>query len=115
QKEIQEASYQYQKEIEEGKRIVVGVNDFISPSPRIAVQRVSPDVEVRQKERLAEVKQSRDNSKVDRSLKRLEEVARNQENTMPATMDCVEAYASLGEICDVLRSVFGTQTEMLSL
>jgi len=115
QKEIQEASYQYQKEIEEGKRIVVGVNDFISPSPRIAVQRVSPDVEVRQKERLAEVRQSRDNGKVDRSLKRLEGVARNQENTMPATMDCVEAYASLGEICDVLRSVFGTQTEMLSL
>jgi len=115
QKEIQEASYQYQKEIEEGKRIVVGVNDFISPSPRIAVQRVSPDVEVRQKERLAEVRQSRDNGKVDRSLRHLEEVARNQENTMPATMDCVEAYASLGEICDVLRSVFGTQTEMLSL
>ena len=115
QKEIQEASYRYQKEIEEGKRIVVGVNDFVSPSPRIAVQRVSRDVEVRQKERLAEIRKSRDNSKVDQSLKRLEEVARNQENTMPATMDCVEAYASLGEICDVLRSVFGTQTEMLSL
>ena len=115
QKEIQEASYRYQREVEEGKRIVVGVNKFISPSPKIALQRVGPEVEVTQKERLTEVKKNRDNARVGQALARLEGVARDKENTMPAFMECVEAYATLGEICDVLRKVFGTQREILAL
>jgi len=115
QKEIQEASYRYQKEIEEGKRVVVGVNDFISPSAKIAVQTVAPEVEVKQRERLMEVKKNRDNAKVDQALKRLEKVAKSQENTMPTVMECVGNYATIGEICDVLRNVFGTQTEIPSL
>ena len=94
---------------------MVGINDFISPSPKIAVQTVAPEVEVKQRKRLMEVKKNRDNAKVDQALKRLEKVAKSQENTMPTVMECVENYATIGEICDVLRNVFGTQTEIPSL
>ena len=113
QREIQEASYHYQKEIETGKRVLVGVNKFVSPSPKITLLRVGPEVELNQKKRLAKLKESRDNYKVSQTLKRLEDVARSKDNTMPAFIDCVEAYATLGEMCDVLRNVFSTQREFL--
>ncbi|MBM3175372.1 MAG: methylmalonyl-CoA mutase, partial [Chloroflexi bacterium] len=114
QKEIQESSYQYQKNIEEGKSTVVGVNKFISPSPKIPnLLRVDPELEKKQIERLAEVKKKRDNTRVAKALKNLEDVARSTDNTMPVFVECAEAYASIGEICDVLRKVFGTQKEFL--
>ena len=114
QKEIQDSSYRYQKEIESSKRTVVGVNKFVSPYPKIAgLLRVKPEVEKRQRERTAQVRKGRDNGKVNQSLKRLEDVARSADNTMPAFLECVEAYATAGEICDVLRKVFGTQKEFL--
>ena len=114
QREIQDASYRYQKEIEDGNRSVVGVNRFVSPYPKImGLLRVNPEVEQRQKERTAQVRKERDSSKVDQALKRLEDVARGTDNTMPAFMECVEAYATVGEMCDVLRKVFGTQKEFL--
>jgi len=114
QKEIQDSSYRYQKEIESSKRTVVGVNKFVSPYPKIAgLLRVKPEVEKRQQERTAQVRKGRDNGKVNQSLKRLEDVARSADNTMPAFLECVEAYATAGEICDVLRKVFGTQKEFL--
>jgi methylmalonyl-CoA mutase N-terminal domain/subunit len=114
QREIQESSYRQQKNIEENKSIVVGVNRFLSPSPKISdLLRVDPEIERKQKERLAQVKKNRDNGKVTKALKSLEEIAHSQDNTMPAFIDCVEAYASIGEICDVLRKVFGIQKEYL--
>lgn len=114
QREIQESSYRQQKNIEENKAIVVGVNKFVSPSPKIPeLLRVDPELERKQKERLAQVKRNRDNDKVTKALKKLEDTARSQDNTMPAFIECVEAYASIGEICDVLRRVFGTQKEFL--
>ena len=114
QKEIQDSSYRYQKEIESGKRTVVGVNKFVSPYPKIVgLLRVKPEVEKRQKERTAQVRKNRDNSNVNQSLKRLEDVARSTDNAMPAFLECVEAYATVGEICDVMRKVFSTQKEFL--
>jgi len=114
QKEIQESSYRQQKNIEENKATVVGVNKFVSASPEIPeLLRVNPELEIKQKERLSQVKKKRDNGKVAKALKNLEEIAGSQDNTMPAFIDCVEAYASIGEICDVLRKVFGTQKEYL--
>jgi len=114
QREIQESSYRSQKDTEEEKRIVVGVNKFISPYPEISgLIRVNPEEERKQKERLAEVKKEREQVKVTTALKHLEEVARGSGNTMPAFLKCVEAYASIGEICDVLRQVFGMQKEFL--
>jgi len=113
QREIQESSYHQQKNIEEKKSVVVGVNKFVSPSPVIPLIKFDPDQEKNQKERLARVKEHRNNNKVNSALKRLEEVAGSRDNTMPAFLECVEAYASIGEICDVLRNVFGTQEEYL--
>jgi len=114
QKEIQDSSYRYQKEIEGGKRTVVGVNKFVSPYPKIkGLLRVKSEVERRQKERTAQVRKERDSSKADKALNRLGDVARGADNTMPAFLECVEAYATLGEICDVLRRVFSTQKEFL--
>ncbi len=114
QREIQESSYRQQKKIEENKTTVVGVNKFVSPSAKIAeLLRVNPELEGKQIERLSWIKKNRDNTKVARMLKNLEDTARSQDNTMPAFIDCVEAYASIGEICDVLRKVFGTQKEYL--
>ena len=114
QREIQESSYRYQKEIESGIRTVVGVNKFVSPYPKIVgLLRIKPEVEKRQKERTVQVRKDRDTNNVNRTLKRLEDVARSNDNTMPAFLECVEAYATLGEICDVLRKTFSTQKEFL--
>ncbi|MEA1872619.1 MAG: methylmalonyl-CoA mutase family protein [Chloroflexota bacterium] len=114
QREIQDSSYRYQKEIESGKRTVVGVNKFVSPYPKIVgLLRVKPEVEKRQRERTAQVRKDRDTSNVNQALKRLEDVARSKDNTMPAFLECVEAYATVGEICDVLRKIFATQKEFL--
>ncbi len=113
QREIQESSYRQQKNIEEENSVVVGVNKFVSPSPVIPLIKFDPEQEKKQKERLLGVKERRDNDKVNSSLKQLEEVAGSMDNTMPAILECVEAYASIGEICDVLRHVFGTQEEYL--
>jgi len=114
QREIQDSSYRYQKEVETNRRTVVGVNKFVSPYPRIeGVLRVKPEVEQKQKERTAGVRKDRDNQKAERSLQRLEDVARSTENTMPAFLECAKSYATLGEIFDVLRRVFSTQKEFL--
>ena len=114
QREIQESSYRQQKNIEENRAVVVGVNKFVSPSPEIpGLLRLDPEQEKNQKARLEQVKKNRDTDKFNKALKNLDEVARSQDNTMPAFIECVEAYASIGEICDVLRKVFGTQKEYL--
>ena len=114
QREIQDSSYRYQKAIESGKRTVVGVNKFISPYPKIVgLLRVKPEAETKQRERTAQVRKDRDNSNVNQALKRLEDVARSNDNTVPAFLECVEAYATVGEICDVLRKTFTTQKEFL--
>jgi methylmalonyl-CoA mutase N-terminal domain/subunit len=114
QREIQESSYRYQKEVEAGDRTVVGVNKFATPYQKIAgLVRVDPAEAVKQVARLKEVKKSRDAAAMAAALEGLEKASRGKENTMPAFIRCVEAYASVGEICDVLRRVFGVQKEFL--
>ena len=114
QREIQESSYRYQKGIESEKLVVVGVNKFISPFPKMTgLLSLDPEVAKRQKKSLAQVKRERDSEKVSIALKRLEEAARGTDNTMPHFIECVEAYATIGEMCDVLRGVFGEQKEFL--
>ncbi|MCK4221447.1 MAG: methylmalonyl-CoA mutase family protein, partial [Dehalococcoidia bacterium] len=112
QREIQDASYKYQMMIEQGKQTIVGVNKFVSGYSKIAnMLRFDPEVERKQKERLAQVKQERDSARVKRALERLADVARSDENTLPSLLECVEAYATVGEMTDTLREVFGTQRE----
>lgn len=114
QREIQESSYQTQKQIEKNKKVVVGVNKFVSPYPEIkGLLRVNPLEAEKQKKKLAALRSKRDNAKVKQTLNQLRSVAKGKENTMPAVINCVEAYATLGEICDVLRGVFGEQQEIL--
>jgi len=114
QREIQESSYRYQKEVEAEERVIVGVNKFVAPYTKIkALNRVDPAAEKQQIARLIAIKKERDASAVAEALENLKKVAMGQENTMPAFIRCVEALASIGEICDTLRGVFGVQREFL--
>jgi len=108
QKEIHESAYLYQKEIESKKRIIVGVNEFIiGEEPEIEILRVDPEVEKIQIARLTRIKKERDNLKVQSSLEDIERKAKSDENLIPAILDAVKAYTTLGEICDTLRKAFG--------
>jgi methylmalonyl-CoA mutase N-terminal domain/subunit len=108
QRQIENAAYQYQQEIERGERIIVGVNKFqVSEEKKPPLLRVNPEVEKTQVARLAEVKQSRDNNRVAQTLASLETAAQGSDNLMPLIYDSVKEYATLGEICNVLRKVFG--------
>ena len=94
--------------MEEGEQIVVGVNAFdVEDSPAIPTLRVGPEVEERQVENLRKVRASRNQKKWAESLERLEQASRGKENVMPLVLEAVKAYASVGEICDVWREVFG--------
>jgi methylmalonyl-CoA mutase N-terminal domain/subunit len=108
QREVQESSYRYQKEIESAKRIMVGVNKFqIQEPPVKGLLRVDPRVREHQIKRLAELKSSRDAKRVQTALKSLKNVAQGDGSLMVPILEGVRAYCTLGEICDVLRGVFG--------
>jgi methylmalonyl-CoA mutase, N-terminal domain len=110
QREIQESSYRMQLEIERGDRVVVGVNRFQveEPLPQ-GLYRVDPEVGVRQKRRLTAVRRERNNESVQSCLRHLGEAAVGDENLLPLLVEAVEHYASVGEICTVLRNVWGEQ------
>jgi methylmalonyl-CoA mutase N-terminal domain/subunit len=108
QQEIQDSAYRYQQEIESGRRIVVGVNKFqIEEEPPKNLLKVDPEVEKIQKEKLSKLKATRDNLAVKNALEELSKKAMSNENLMPTIITCVKTYATLGEICDTLRRVFG--------
>ena len=111
QSEIAAASYRYQREVEAGERIVVGVNKFQSDDPPIELLQIDEGAAKHQSEKLAKLRASRDNERVRTSLDELRRAAEGTENTMPYLLDAVKSYATLGEICDALRSVFGTHQE----
>jgi methylmalonyl-CoA mutase N-terminal domain/subunit len=112
QGEIGESAYQYQKEIETKKRIVVGLNQFqVEEEPLRDILRIRPEVEQYQKEKLGRVKKERDNAKVKQTLALLKKAAQGTENVVPPVLEAVKAYATLGEISDTLREVFGEYRE----
>jgi len=115
QTEIAAASYRYQREIEQGERVIVGVNRFQSDDQPIELLQIDESSGRHQREKLAALRKRRDNDKVRQSLDALKRAAEGTENTMPRLMDAVRAYATLGEICDALRAVFGTYTETTRL
>ncbi|MFO8163183.1 MAG: acyl-CoA mutase large subunit family protein [Thermodesulfobacteriota bacterium] len=108
QKEIQDSAYRYQREIEKDERVVVGVNKFQAEaeSPKDLL-RVDPAVRISQVESLARLKSERDNARVNGILDELRKASEGNDNLMPIMVDAVKAYATLGEICDTLRDVFG--------
>ena len=116
QKEIQDSAYRYQMDIESNKKIVVGVNKFqIEEEHHRDILRVDPEVERLQKEKLSALKSARDNEKVESVLEALKKAAQTEENTMPYILEAVKAYATLGEICDVLRDIFGEYEQSVIL
>ena len=112
QGEIGESAYQYQKEIETKKRIIVGLNQFqMEEEPLRDILRIKPEVEQYQKEKLARVKKERDGTKVKETLAVLKKASQGTDNVVPPILDAVKAYATLGEISDTLREVFGEYRE----
>jgi methylmalonyl-CoA mutase N-terminal domain/subunit len=112
QEEIAESAYQYQKEIEAKKRIIVGLNQFqVEEQPLKDILRIKPEVEQYQKQKLARVKKERDNAKVREALAVLKRAAEGTDNVVPPILEAVKVYATLGEISDTLRDVFGEYRE----
>jgi len=108
QKEIADASYRQQKEIENGQATVVGVNKFKTDEKvAIEIAKSNPKVQMKQIEKLRKLRSERDNKKVGAYLERVRRVADRGEDIMPVLLDAVQAYATVGEICNVLRGVFG--------
>jgi len=108
QQEIARSAYEYQTEIESGERVLVGVNRFAeAEAPSINVFRVDDSIRKMQAEKIAAIKLSRNNNNVEKYLEQLGNAARGDQNLMPFILNAVEAYATLGEIADTLRTVFG--------
>jgi methylmalonyl-CoA mutase N-terminal domain/subunit len=108
QREIQEAAYTYQKALEEQAEIVVGVNEFLEDDdPEIELQKIDPAIEAAQCQRLAVLRQARDNERVAELRRHLAVAAENGENLMPLFITCVENNVTLGEICHTLRDTWG--------
>jgi methylmalonyl-CoA mutase N-terminal domain/subunit len=114
QREIEQSAYRKQREIEEKKRLVVGVNIFASDAPQQPkILKIAPEVIEKQLARLHEVRRTRDAARVKQALEKLRVAARTDENLMPFILDAVRAYATVGEICDVFRAEFGEYKERL--
>ena len=112
-KELADSAYKFQQKMDSGERIFVGLNGFNDEAPgnKIDILKIGCEYEDRQIDRLKKLKNERDNNKVNTSLNHLKEVLEKSENSFPALLECVESYATLGEICDAMREVFGAYRE----
>jgi methylmalonyl-CoA mutase N-terminal domain/subunit len=111
QREIADASFQYQCEVDAGERVVVGVNKYVSDDTPLPLLRIDPALEQKQIDRLASVRGRRRGEEVEEALGRLKSAAATDENLMDALLDCARVHASEGEIVESLQTVFGTYTE----
>ncbi len=108
QNEITDSAYRYQRAVDKGEKIVIGINKY-SNNEKVNIEtlKVNPEVEEKQKRRLQKLRKQRDNEKVKRALAEIKKVSSSEENLMPAVLDAVKSYVTLGEICNVLKEVFG--------
>jgi methylmalonyl-CoA mutase N-terminal domain/subunit len=113
QREIADAAYRYQKELDNKEKIVVGVNDFVEEDREIDIPilYISKEVEEKQIKRLKELKASRNNDDVKNSLEALKKAAADGTNLMPKVLDCARKYVTLEEMCTELKEVFGVYEE----
>jgi methylmalonyl-CoA mutase N-terminal domain/subunit len=113
QREIAKAAYQFQREIEDKQRVIVGVNDYVEEDEKIDIPmlRIDRETETEQCAALKSVREKRDDAEVKRTLEVLRNVARGEGNTFEAILECARAYVSLGEMCDVLRDEWGEYVE----
>jgi methylmalonyl-CoA mutase N-terminal domain/subunit len=112
QREIAEASYKYQVAVDKKEKIIVGVNDYVATEKPLDILQIDETVAHRQAERLSKLRADRPKAEVDRRLNALRKAAEGKDNLMPFLFDAVKAYATVGEICDALREVFGTYEEV---
>ena len=114
QQEIANSAYKYQREVDTKKRIIVGVNEYTTEEhEEVPLLKIDPKVEEEQIARLQKLRRERDNKKVKEILEKLRVEAEKGVNLMPTIIEAVKAYATLGEICDVLREVYGVYKEMI--
>ena len=111
QSEIADAAYHFQRQIDSGEKVIVGVNKHATDHPPITIWRMRPEIEQRQLKRLQEVKRNRNNDRVKECLEEIREASLGDENLMPFIIDAVREYATIQEICDVWREVFGRYTD----
>ena len=112
QREIAEASYRYQMAVDRKEKVVVGVNDYVTDEKPLEILQIDETVAHRQAQRLAKLRAERSKDEVARRLTTLRKAAEGKDNLMPFLYDAVKAYATLGEICDAMRDVFGTYEEV---
>ncbi|HJY62657.1 MAG TPA: methylmalonyl-CoA mutase family protein, partial [Ignavibacteria bacterium] len=106
--EIAKSAYEFEKEIEENRRVIVGINRFEEDDDeKVPLLKIDDSIQKKQVEILHEVKKSRDNDKVKKSLTELQNAAETNVNILPYILQCVESYASIGEISNSLRNVWG--------
>jgi methylmalonyl-CoA mutase N-terminal domain/subunit len=112
QREVMDAAYRYQRAVEEGEKLIVGVNSFeLDQEEAVDILYIPDDLADRQVGGLSRTKDHRDGGEVGRTLDALKKGAAGEENTMPLILACVKAYCTVGEISDALREVFGTYEE----
>jgi methylmalonyl-CoA mutase N-terminal domain/subunit len=112
QREIAESSYRFQQAVEQRDKVIVGVNDFVSADHQpIQLLYIDDSASVRQLEKLERLRATRDNGRVRQALDALKEGAKGTANTMPLLIEAVRAYATVGEMCDALREVWGEYEE----
>lgn len=112
QREIADAAYRYQQELDRKEKVVVGVNEYVEDAKvEIPILTIPPEVEEKQKRRLAEVRDARNPAEVERTLEELGRAAKESSNVMPMLLDCTRAYVTLGEMCESLQEVFGVYEE----
>ena len=112
QREIADASFRYQQEVDQRKRIVVGVNEYVSDEGETPILRIDPALERKQKGRVAATKARRDSAEVERTLADLKTAAATDANLMPPIIECARARVSEGEMVAALQQVFGSYTEL---
>lgn len=114
QKEIADAAYRYQREVEKKEKFIVGVNEFVEDDEQIEIPllTIPPEVEIEQKQRLADIRQSRDQQAVDESIAEIKDAAMGDKNLMPVFIKAAHNYVSLGEMVAELKEVFGTYEEV---
>ena len=114
QKEIADAAYRYQIELDRKQKIIVGVNDFVEEDEQVSIPilEISPEAERTQRKRMGEVRQSRVSQDVEKTLEALRRAAQDGSNIMPSLLACAQAYVTLGEMCAALTAVFGVHEEI---
>ena len=115
QKEIADSAYKYQREIDSNERTLVGVNEYFIEEPECPIEllRISPKVEEQQIAKLQKLRRERNNAKVKQVLNKLHDAADKDKNLMPTIIEGIKAYATLGEICGVLRKMYGEYKELI--